>query len=76
MLLVDDDQARFRELNFFFQQSMCADDELRVSLRNVAADFAFAIGFQATLTKNTTLSFGTAYDGDKAAAGAGISYGW
>jgi hypothetical protein len=37
---------------------------------------AFAVGFQATVTPHTTLTFGTAYDGDKAAAGAGVSYGW
>ena len=46
MLLVDDDQARLRELNFLLQQSMRADHELRVSLRDVAADFALAVGFQ------------------------------
>lgn len=46
VLLVNDDQAWFRELNFLFQQSMGADDKLRAPLRDVAADFALAVRLQ------------------------------
>ena len=46
MLLVNDDQPRLRELDFLFQQSMRADDELRISLRDMAADFALAVALQ------------------------------
>ena len=43
MLLVDDDQAQFGELDFFFEQRMRADDQLRVALGDVPSDFALAI---------------------------------
>ena len=45
MLFVDDDQPQFGELDFLFDQSVGSDDELRVALGDVAADFAFAVFF-------------------------------
>jgi len=37
---------------------------------------AFALGYQRTLSKRATVSFGAAHDGKKAAAGGGVSVGW
>ncbi len=56
VLLVDDYQAWLGELNFFFQQSVRADDELRISLRDVAADFALAIGFERAGQQDNAIS--------------------
>src|SRR4029077_16231963 len=56
MLLVHDHQARLRKLYFLFQQSVSADDELRVSLRNVAADFPLAVGLQRAGQQNDAVS--------------------
>ena len=56
MLFVDDDQAQFGELDFFFEQGVRADDELRVALGDVAADFALAVGFERAGEQNDAVS--------------------
>ncbi len=56
MLLINNDQPRLRELNFFFQQSMSADHELRISLRDVAADFALAVSLQRAGQQNDAVA--------------------
>ena len=43
VLLVHDDQAELGELDLLFDQSVGADDQLGVALRDVAADLALAI---------------------------------
>src|SRR5258708_28349361 len=56
MLLVDDDEAGLREFHFLFEQGMRADDELRVSLRDVAANLALAVGFQRAGQQNNSVA--------------------
>ena len=46
VLFVHDHQAQLGELDFLLDQGMGADDQLRVALRDVAADFALAVFFQ------------------------------
>ena len=45
VLFVDDHQAQLGELDFLLDQGVGSDDQLRVALGDVAADFAFAIFF-------------------------------
>src|ERR1700689_326894 len=56
MLLVNDHQPRLRELDFLFEQSMRADHKLRVSLRDVPADFALAVSLQRAGEQNDSVS--------------------
>src|SRR5258708_7354965 len=56
MLLVDDDEAGLREFHFLFQQGVGADDELRVSLRDVAANLTLAVGFQRAGQQNNSVA--------------------
>ncbi len=48
VLFVDDDQPQSSELDLLLDQGVSADDQLRVALGDVAADFAFAIFFHRT----------------------------
>ena len=45
VLFVDDYQPQFGELDFLLDQGMGADDQLRIALGDVAADFALAVFF-------------------------------
>ena len=56
MLLVDDDQAKFGELDAFFQQGVGADDQVGVALRDVPADFALAILFERASEQDDAVS--------------------
>ena len=48
VLFVDYYQPQFGELDFLLDQGMSADDQLRVALGDVAANFALAIFFHRT----------------------------
>ena len=56
VLFVDDDQAEFGELDFFFDQGVSADDQLRVALGDVAADFALAVFFERSGEQDDAVS--------------------
>src|SRR5580704_18667276 len=56
VLLVDDDQTGFRELDFLLQQRMSTDDKLRASLSDVAANFALAVGLERTGEQHDSIS--------------------
>lgn len=49
---------------------------LSLGVGNYGGKTAFAVGYQRSLSKRTTLSFGAAHDGKKAATGGGVSVGW
>ncbi len=56
MLLVDNDEAQFRELYFLFQQRVRTDHELRIALRDVTTDFALAVGFERARQQHDAVS--------------------
>ena len=56
MLLVHDHEAELGKFNFLFQQGMRADHELRISLRDVTPDFAFAISLQRARQQDDAVS--------------------
>src|SRR3984957_7814915 len=45
MLFVDNHEPQSGELDALFDQSVGSDDELRIALPDVAADFSFAVFF-------------------------------
>src|SRR5579864_6634247 len=56
MLLVDDYQPQIAELNFLLEESMRPNDQLGVSLRDVPADFALAVGFERSCQQHDAIS--------------------
>ena len=48
MLFVDNHQSQLGEFDFLLDQSMGSDDQLSISLGNVATNFTFAIFFDGT----------------------------
>ncbi len=56
MLLVHNDEAGLGKFNFLFQQGMGANDKLRISLRDVPPDFAFAITVQRARKQDDSVS--------------------
>ena len=56
MLLVDNHETQFGELDAFFQQGVRANDQVGVALRDVAADIALAILFDGAGQQHDAVS--------------------
>ncbi len=56
MLLVDDHQSDVGELDFFFQQRVRANHQLRIALRDMPTDLPFSVVLQRASQKDNTIS--------------------